>query len=282
MGATPSFVALRQKGTLGYLREYRFGAGAAGTSRLQDSAHFYKEMLELVRRELVYPLSWVDPRLKQYLVGVDIPDAGDHFLLHQDRFHVTFELEHGSPERIEIEPPIERIQPEFFSSDEIGRVLDQPDASDHSLVGISKRTIVGEIETHPSEGRLAVRLPNELKRSRHPEMLRQPAAPINICHEVLAVTPDCNELGAFEAANKCPNKEHAEDPRIAHHDLIDRLSQRILCKHAFEAFDIGQFLHLRVRPPVIRMQRRLSPETGALCMAREWRPTLLAAHGAVE
>src|SRR5262249_59855356 len=141
---------------------------------------------------------------------------------HQDRFHVTFEPEHGSPERIEIEPPIERIQPEFFSSNEIGRVLDEPDASDHSLVGISKRTIVGEIETHPSEGRLAVRLPNELKRSRHPEMQRQPAASINICHEVLAVTPDCNELGAFEAGSKCPHREAAGDRGIHHYDLIAR------------------------------------------------------------
>ena len=179
-----------------------------------------KEMLELVRRELVYPLGWVDPRLKQYLVGVDIPDAGDHLLLHQ--------------------------------------------------------------ETHPSEGRLAVRLPNELKRSRHPEMQRQPAASINICHEVLAVTPDCNELGAFEAGSKCPDRELAEDPCVAHHDLVDRLAQRILCKHAFEAFDIRQFWHLRVYPPVIRMQRRLSRETGTRGRAREWRPTLLAAHGAVE
>jgi hypothetical protein len=68
----------------------------------------------------------------------------------------------------------------------------------------------------------------------------------------------------------------------AHHDLIDRLAQRILCEHAFEAFDIGQFWHLRVRPSLIRMQRRLSRETGTLGRAREWRPTLLAAHGAVE
>jgi hypothetical protein len=62
-------------------------------------------------------------------------------------------------------------------------------------------------------GRLAVRLPNELKRSRHPEMQRQPAARINICHEVLAVTPGRNELGALEAGSKCPYRELAKDPR---------------------------------------------------------------------
>src|SRR5215831_14391968 len=254
----PSFVALGQEGTLGHAFDELLRASAAGNRCLQDSAHFYKQTLELARRELVYPLSRVDPRLKQYLVRVDISDAGDHLLLHQDRFHVACEAEHGTPERAEIKPPVERIRPKFFSCDEIGRVLDQPDTPDHPLVRITERAITGEIETHTNEGRLAVRLPNELKRPRHPEMQRQPAAAINICHEMLAVTPDCDELGALEAGNKCPDRELAEDPCVAHYDLIDRLAQRILCEHASEAFDIGQFWHLRVRPSMIPTHRRLA------------------------
>jgi hypothetical protein len=74
-----------------------------------------------------------------------------------DRFHMTLEAERGSPEGIEIGAPIQRIWPQFFSGDEIGGVPDQPDASDHPLVRISKRANIGE--THASEGRLAFKLP---------------------------------------------------------------------------------------------------------------------------
>ena len=37
----------------------------AGFRRLEDLAHFQKQTLELARREIVDPLSWIDARLKQ-------------------------------------------------------------------------------------------------------------------------------------------------------------------------------------------------------------------------
>jgi hypothetical protein len=65
---------------------------------------------------------------------------------------------------------------------------------------------------------------------------------------VLAVPADCDELGALEAGGKCLDGEPAEDTCIAHRDVIDRLAQGILCEYAFEAFDVRQFGHIRVRP----------------------------------
>ena len=42
-----------------------FLGGAGDNRRLEDLAHFQKQTLELARREIVDPLSWIDARLKQ-------------------------------------------------------------------------------------------------------------------------------------------------------------------------------------------------------------------------
>ena len=151
--------------------------------------------------------------------------------------------------------------PKFFSRDEIGRVLDQPDASDHPFVGIGKTAIAGEIEPHPRKRRFVVAVPDELERTSHAEMEGQPAAMIDIRHEVLAVAASGNELGVLQAGGKCPGREFAQDARIAHHDPGDRLAQRVLCEHTFEAFDIGQFRHLGIL-------QFCGPKTGALFLLR--------------
>ena len=82
----------------------------------------------------------------------------------------------------------------MFIGDEIGSVLDEPDVSNHPLVGVSERAVVDEIETHPNEGRRGSGLVNELKRAAHAEVQGQPAAPIKIRQEVLPVTPNFNDF----------------------------------------------------------------------------------------
>jgi hypothetical protein len=48
-----------------------------------------------------------------------------------------------------------------------------------------------------------------LQRAGHAEMQGQPATTINIRHEMLAVTANCNELGALKAGSECPGGELA-------------------------------------------------------------------------
>jgi hypothetical protein len=81
-GASPSLVALGQKGALGHALDELFGAGATRNGGLEDLAHLQKQALELARRKLIDPLGWVNARLEQDLVGVNVPDAGNDFLIH--------------------------------------------------------------------------------------------------------------------------------------------------------------------------------------------------------
>src|SRR3974390_2869863 len=88
-------------------------------------------------RKFVDPLGRINASLKQDLVEVNVPDTGNYFLIHQHRFHVTLEAAHRGLERIEIEPPVDRVRPQLFIGDKISRILDQAYAPNHSLVSVS-------------------------------------------------------------------------------------------------------------------------------------------------
>src|ERR1035437_2047428 len=94
----------------------------------------------------------------------------------------------------------------------------------HPLVGIGKTAAASEIEPHPRKGRFVAAVPDELERAGHAEMAGQPAAMIDIRHQVLAVAASGNELGVLQAGDQCPGREFAQDAGIVHHDPSDRLT----------------------------------------------------------
>ena len=85
----------------------------------------------------------------------------------------------------------------------------------------------------------AGRLADKSKRAGHAEVESQPIASIELRHQVLAVTPDFNESCAAHPPRQTPKRKLAENPRIAHGNACDRLSQRIPCGNALDAFESG-------------------------------------------
>lgn len=72
------------------------------------------------------------------------------------------------------------------------------------------------------------------------------AAAIDTCHQVLAVASRFNEPGALQASSERSNCKIAQDARIAHDGVLDRLSQSACFEHTPECFDVSQFRHAYV------------------------------------
>jgi len=237
--AASSLVALGQKRALAHALDGLFGGGATCNRGLENLAHFQKEARELAWRKIIDPFGRIDTRLKQDLVRVTVPDTSNDFLIHQHRFHVTLEATHRGPERIEIESSVERVRPQLFIGDKINSVVGQANASpNHSLVGVSEAAIVGEMETHPGEGRFFIALLDELERACYAEIQGQPAASIDIRHQILTMAAGGNELGALKAVGESLGGEFAKNAHIAHGDPTDRLAQTMFHEHPLKAFDI--------------------------------------------
>jgi hypothetical protein len=183
-------------------------------------------------------------RYSFFYVPDDVSDAGHELLIHQNKFDIALNPRHGRLECGEIKTAVKHIRPQSLVGDKFCVVFDEPDAHNHSLVDVCEATVIDEVEAHPSEGWLFVLSLHELKRAGHPEMQGQPAAAIDLCHEMLAVTAGCNKGSALQAGSECSGREFPEDSGIRDNRPIDCLAQGILREHAFETLDVRQFRHL--------------------------------------
>src|SRR5205085_6567297 len=126
-------------------------------------------------------------------IRVNVADASDQLLIHQDRFHGAATLPQDFFEFRNIE--IERIWAECSLFQKLIHILDQSDLAQLALIIESEPVVFGENEQHPCVRRRLFLVFEVMKRASHAEMQSQPDVAISADKQMFAMA-----AARFEAA----------------------------------------------------------------------------------
>ena len=196
---------------------------------------------EIVPVETTDFAAWVESRLEQDLVAVDVPDPGEQALIHQRG------LERAAPSSQQpLEPgrlDLERIRTQVPVRDKAVGIARHRDLAQAPLPDPGQPVAVGECDRQPGMARRAIGPFGVVEPAGHAKMQGKPRAAAQLDQQMLAVPPGRVELATLEPGAQAPGRHGLQHPRRADLDLLDLLVERrgvdVLPIH----FDVREFGH---------------------------------------